>query len=223
MPAPSEAAPVVSDAPLPKPATETAAEATGEISRAQWQPDAPPSPINEVIPDVSRSARETIRGTIRVSIRVIVDKQGAVLDATADEPGPSRYFERLVCRGSKEVDVHASGFGRAARHAGEVLLQAHRDYSSREATAITRAVVMKILPGIVGLLGSCARRRQPMVQSVNGRRTARRISRGCGKRGRHPCLRKSLWEHCSRSARIQQPSQMPRSLPKTLPAPRTTR
>lgn len=91
VPPPSEAAPVVSDAPLPPPATETAV-----------QPDAPPSPINEVIPDVSRSARETIRGTIRVSVRVIVDKQGAVLGATADEPGPSRYFERLSVEAAKK-------------------------------------------------------------------------------------------------------------------------
>jgi hypothetical protein len=38
-----------------------------------------------------------------------------------------------------------------------------------------------------------------------------------------PCLRESLWAHCWRSARMQQFSRMPRSLRKTLPAPRTTR
>jgi TonB family protein len=59
-------------------------------------PPAPPtSSTNEVIPDVSKSARDTVRGTIRVSVRVIVDKDGNVLAATADEPGPSRYFERI--------------------------------------------------------------------------------------------------------------------------------
>src|SRR5262245_17000116 len=55
-------------------------------------PSASPTPTNEVIPNVSQSARETIRGTIRVSVRVTLDKNGAVLGATADEPGPSRYF-----------------------------------------------------------------------------------------------------------------------------------
>lgn len=79
-PAASEAAPVVSNEPLPTPAAEV--------------PDAPPSPINEVLPAVSRGALNTVRGTIRVTIRVSLDKNGAVLAATTDEPGPSRYFER---------------------------------------------------------------------------------------------------------------------------------
>jgi TonB family protein len=83
-PVSSEAAPAVSEQPPPKPAA------------------APPAPINEVIPDVPRSARQTIRGTIRVSTRVIVDKDGTVLAATADEPGPSRYFERLAVEAAKK-------------------------------------------------------------------------------------------------------------------------
>lgn len=83
-PVSNEAAPVVSEQPPPQPAA------------------APPSPTNEVVPDVSRSARQTIRGTIRVSIRVIVDKDGTVLAATADEPGPSRYFERLAVEAAKK-------------------------------------------------------------------------------------------------------------------------
>ncbi len=46
----------------------------------------------------SRSAAarvETIRGTVRVSVRVIVDAEGKVVAATSEDPGPSRYFERL--------------------------------------------------------------------------------------------------------------------------------
>jgi TonB family protein len=95
-----EDSPVVSD--------ETAATSSAQIeapsvqSEPQQQPDAPPSAINEVIPDVPRSALETIRGTIRVSIRVTIDKQGAVVDAAADDRGPSRYFERLAVESSKK-------------------------------------------------------------------------------------------------------------------------
>lgn len=85
--APSEATPVVSDELLPKPTTQTAKTR---------------SPISEVIPDVPRSSRQTIRGTVRVSVRVIVDKEGKVLVATADDPGPSRYFERLAIQASKK-------------------------------------------------------------------------------------------------------------------------
>ena len=106
-PAATEAAPnSESQSPAPVPATETAetrsAEAKSVESEVRKQPDASPSPISEVIPDVPRSARETIRGTVRVSVRVIVDKEGTVLVATADDPGPSRYFERLAIQASKK-------------------------------------------------------------------------------------------------------------------------
>lgn len=33
---------------------------------------------------------------------MIVDKDGTVLVATADDPGPSRYFERLAIEASKK-------------------------------------------------------------------------------------------------------------------------
>ena len=106
VPAPSKAAPVVSDEPLPKPATETAetrsAEAKSVEPEVRRQPGASRSPISKVIPDVPGSARGTIRGTVRVSVRVIVDKKGTVRVATADDPGPSRYFERLAIQASKK-------------------------------------------------------------------------------------------------------------------------
>ena len=91
-------APIASNEPPPKPATEPA-EAT-PVEPAP-QPDPPPSPVNKVIPDVPKSALDTITGTIRVSVRVTLDKQGAVIDATADDRGPSRYFERLAVDASK--------------------------------------------------------------------------------------------------------------------------
>ncbi len=98
---PSKPVPVVVDAPPPAPATETT-EVKPIEPEVRRQPDASPLAVDEVIPDVSRSARQTIRGTIRVSIRVIVDQQGTVLAATADEPGPSRYFERLSVEAAKQ-------------------------------------------------------------------------------------------------------------------------
>lgn len=105
--------PEVSDEPLSRPATETAetrpaqveprsAEAKPVDPEVREQPDAPPSPINEVLPDVPRSALETIRGTVRVSVRVTIDKAGTVIAATADDRGPSRYFERLALEASKQ-------------------------------------------------------------------------------------------------------------------------
>jgi TonB family protein len=80
LPVAHEAVPAVSDQPAPKPS----------------------SAINQVIPDVSRGALNTISGTIRVSIRVTLAKDGTVVAATADEPGPSRYFERLATEAARK-------------------------------------------------------------------------------------------------------------------------
>lgn len=66
------------------------------------QPAAPSSAINEVTPTVPQSALNTISGTVRVLVRVTIDDAGAVVDATAADPGPSRYFERLSVNASKK-------------------------------------------------------------------------------------------------------------------------
>jgi TonB family protein len=62
----------------------------------------PGQPLNEVIPDVPQSALQTIRGTVRVSIRVIIDDKGTVIEAASADPGPSRYFERLSLEAAKK-------------------------------------------------------------------------------------------------------------------------
>ena len=45
-----------------------------------------------VLPDVSVSARNTIQGKIRVSVRVTVNPAGEVTEASLASPGPSKYF-----------------------------------------------------------------------------------------------------------------------------------
>jgi TonB family protein len=52
--------------------------------------------LHEEIPDVPQRARDTIRGHVRVAVRVRVDASGNVLSETLDNPGPSRYFARLA-------------------------------------------------------------------------------------------------------------------------------
>lgn len=69
---------------------------------AQDAPGVSPSPIDEVLPNPSGTALQTIRGTIRVSVRVTIDKQGTVIAATPEDPGPSRYFERLSVEAAKK-------------------------------------------------------------------------------------------------------------------------
>jgi TonB family protein len=56
---------------------------------------------HEEIPDIPQHARRSIHGHVRVSVRVIVDKEGAVFAALVDDPGPSAYFERLALDAAK--------------------------------------------------------------------------------------------------------------------------
>jgi len=78
----------------------TTAPTTAPIVPAK--PDAPPSPVNEVLPDASHNALQTIRGTVRVAVRVIIDEEGKVVAVTSQDPGPSRYFERLSLAAAKK-------------------------------------------------------------------------------------------------------------------------
>ena len=56
--------------------------------------DASSAVVHEQIPNVSRSARKTIHGHIKVAVLVIVDRSGNVIDAFLENPGPSWYFAR---------------------------------------------------------------------------------------------------------------------------------
>jgi TonB family protein len=60
------------------------------------QPSAASAIVQQVLPDVSRGSRNTIRGTIRVKIRVAVDSSGDVSNANFVSPGPSKYFANLA-------------------------------------------------------------------------------------------------------------------------------
>jgi TonB family protein len=48
------------------------------------------------MPDVARSAQNTITGTIKVDARVDVDASGKVTAVKLARPGPSRYFAGLA-------------------------------------------------------------------------------------------------------------------------------
>src|SRR3989441_9750398 len=57
--------------------------------------------FQEVLPDVPQKARDTIRGKVRVSVRVAVDASGKVVRATLDSPGPSKYFANLALQAAQ--------------------------------------------------------------------------------------------------------------------------
>jgi TonB family protein len=56
----------------------------------------PSSVLHQEIPEVSRSARGTIRGDIKIAVRVIVDRSGDVVATTLDHRTSSKYFARAA-------------------------------------------------------------------------------------------------------------------------------
>jgi TonB family protein len=68
------------------PAPFSSKEASGQKGVARG------SVLQQVLPDVSLSAQNTIEGRIRVSVQVAVDASGSVSEANLVSPGPSKYF-----------------------------------------------------------------------------------------------------------------------------------
>jgi len=56
---------------------------------------------DQVLPDVPQRARDTIQGTVRVTVRVAVDPSGSVTGATLDSAGPSKYFAGLALEAAR--------------------------------------------------------------------------------------------------------------------------
>jgi len=52
--------------------------------------------LHQEIPIVPRGARDSIRGRIKVTVRVAVDRSGHVVSETVEHPGANRYFARLA-------------------------------------------------------------------------------------------------------------------------------
>jgi TonB family protein len=68
--------------------------------------------VHTVMPVVSRSARNTIQGRVKVWVRVQVDASGNVVSAVLEFPGPSKYFARLAleaAQGWKFTPAQAHG------------------------------------------------------------------------------------------------------------------
>jgi len=64
--------------------------------------------LHQVLPDVPQSARDTIRGKVRVSVKVAVDPSGSIVGATLDSAGPSRYFGNLALQAARQWEFGAA-------------------------------------------------------------------------------------------------------------------
>jgi eukaryotic-like serine/threonine-protein kinase len=85
-----------------KPGTDTPA---GEVAGNNDQPansTVRGSVLNQVLPDVSQAARNTVQGRVRVRVKVKVDESGNVSEASFVSSGPSKYFARKAMEAARD-------------------------------------------------------------------------------------------------------------------------
>jgi len=61
-----------------------------------------PTVLHEEMPDISRRARDSIRGLMTVVVRVTVDDSGAVVAATLQNRPSSKYFAQAATEAAKK-------------------------------------------------------------------------------------------------------------------------
>ncbi len=108
-------APPAASKPAPRPAPKAASPAKpAPETPARSSPAVPVSPaataagetrgdvIDRVMPDDHAHADRTIHGRLAVRVKVSVDTQGNVSNATLDQAGPSRYFARIALQAAQK-------------------------------------------------------------------------------------------------------------------------
>jgi TonB family protein len=97
-------------APRKEPSPALSAPAPAPSSPARLAPVANPTAAammpgevtHRVEPDVSERASRTIRGTVRVAVKVRVDRSGRVTGEMLDERGPSHYFANIAVKTARQ-------------------------------------------------------------------------------------------------------------------------
>lgn len=95
-PAPQQAAASVAVRPDAAPASTRQAEAPAPAAIDSAAKPAPDDVVDRVTPEVPREILATIRGLVKVSVRVRVDQSGSVVDAELDSAAESKYFNRVA-------------------------------------------------------------------------------------------------------------------------------
>jgi protein TonB len=76
--------------------------ATDTAARVPVEPSTRGAVAHRAMPEVIQSARNSIHGTVKVSVKVNVDREGNVEDAELASRGPSRYFARTAVEAAKQ-------------------------------------------------------------------------------------------------------------------------
>jgi TonB family protein len=104
---PTSASPEVPGALSSASSAESAPAPSRPVSRVMDQPepapaDLPRSVLHQEIPTVLPSARESIHGHIKVTVRVTVDRSGEVVGETVEDAGSSKYFARVATAAARK-------------------------------------------------------------------------------------------------------------------------
>ena len=118
--------PVVSPPVVPAPAA-------GDAPRTSIAAS-PPAVLHQEMPDVSHTARESIRGIIKIAVRVNVDRSGNVVGTALDNRPASKYFARAATDAAKKWK-----FAQTADGASEAW---RLDFDFTRAGATARAVAL---------------------------------------------------------------------------------
>jgi len=84
-----------------KPAPPAAARSPRPVMNSPASTPSRGQVAHKAMPDVSQKALETIRGKVRVSVKVNVDASGRVTNAAFEAPGPSKYFADAAIHAAK--------------------------------------------------------------------------------------------------------------------------
>jgi TonB family protein len=82
---------------------------------ADAERDLPAAVLHAEIPTVPLSARQTIHGRVKVTVRVTVDKSGTVIGDVLENPGPSKYFARVAGAAASKWKFVPAADGHASR------------------------------------------------------------------------------------------------------------
>jgi len=95
---PAQITPAIAPAASPATAPAVAPPVRPSIAPVQKANAAAGAVVRQVLPDVPQSARRTITGKVKVSVRVEVDPSGKVAAAKLASAGPSKYFANLALK-----------------------------------------------------------------------------------------------------------------------------
>jgi TonB family protein len=86
--------------PIVAPSAPVAADS--EQAESSVQTADPGKIVQQIVPLIPRSARDTITGTVRVAVKVDLDSSGKVAKATFVSEGPSQYFARKAMEAAQQ-------------------------------------------------------------------------------------------------------------------------